>query len=94
MVAFDSGLFERPVHSLDLSICPRMIHFGEAMFYAMLCADTVKDVWECVFILLTIGELNAVICQDSVDVIGNSTNKITQKLCSFELAVFFLTCPP
>ncbi len=30
MVAFDGGLLDRPVHGLDLTICPRVVGFGQA----------------------------------------------------------------
>ncbi len=44
MVAFDNGFFDRPVHALDLSIGPRVLDLGQAVFDAVLAASDVKHV--------------------------------------------------
>ena len=39
VIAFDGGFLDSAVHSLDLTIGPRMIDFGEAMLDAVLAAS-------------------------------------------------------
>src|SRR5271156_316438 len=42
VVAFDGRFLDRAVHSLDLSVGPGMVDFGEAMLDAVLAAS-----WTC-----------------------------------------------
>ena len=44
--ALDGGFLDGPVHPLDRPIGPRMFDFGQAVFDAMLLADSTKDVPE------------------------------------------------
>src|SRR5690242_3831628 len=44
MVAFDCCLFEGPVHSLHLAVCPRMIGFGQTMLDAVSLARLIERV--------------------------------------------------
>lgn len=44
VIAFDGGFLDNAVHSLDLTIGPRMIDFGEAMRDAVLAASHVEHV--------------------------------------------------
>ena len=46
----------------------------------MVCANTVEDVFEGKPVLLTIGELNAVIGQDRVDPVRHSSDQVAQEL--------------
>lgn len=61
MEAFDRGFFYGSVHSLNLTISPRMFDLGESMFNAMLSADTVKNVIASVPIARAVRELDAVV---------------------------------
>ena len=42
MLGVDGCLLQRPVHSLDSAISPRMIRFGEPMLDAMLLANEIE----------------------------------------------------
>lgn len=42
MIAFDGGLFDRPVHAFDLTVGPRMVRFGEAVLDPVLAATHVE----------------------------------------------------
>src|SRR6185437_10386921 len=44
VVALDRGLFEGPVHPLDLSVRPRVIRFGYPMLDAMALTTAVEGV--------------------------------------------------
>ena len=44
MVAFDGGFFDRPVHSLDLPVCPWMLDLGQAVRDPIFVAAHVKHV--------------------------------------------------
>ncbi|MEM8850927.1 MAG: hypothetical protein AAGE03_12950 [Pseudomonadota bacterium] len=44
MEAFDSCLFDCQLHSPDLTIGPRALHLGQAMFDLMVSAGPVKGV--------------------------------------------------
>jgi len=39
VIAFDRGVFDRPVHPFDLSIGPWMVRFGQSMIDTVLGAD-------------------------------------------------------
>ena len=77
MVAFDGSLFERPVHAFHLPIGPRVIYFGQAVLDVMLPADTVKDMRKGACIFLSVGELDTIICQNGMDLIGHDSNQVT-----------------
>ena len=44
VVAFDSSFLDGSVHAFDLTVCPRMVDLGEAMFDAVLPAAHVEHV--------------------------------------------------
>lgn len=50
VIALHGGVFQRPVHALDLAVRPRMIDLGEAVFDIIFATDAVKDVLAGVFI--------------------------------------------
>lgn len=61
--ALDGSFLDGPVHSLDLSVSPGVLHLGQAMLDAVIVADPVEDVLEGISITSSIGELNAIIGQ-------------------------------
>jgi hypothetical protein len=70
MKAFDGGFFGRALHPRDLAAHSRMPHLREAVFDSVLAANAVEDVREGVRIQGPVGELNAVVGQHGVDLIG------------------------
>lgn len=86
VVAFDRRFLDRPVHALDLAVGPGVVHFSQPVVDLMFTADAVEDVFECKCILLAIGELDAVVRQDRVDLVGHSRDKIAQELSGHHLA--------
>ena len=42
VISFDGGVFNRAVHALDLSVCPRVVWLGQAMLNAIFSANHVK----------------------------------------------------
>ncbi len=75
IIAFDGRFFDRSIHSLDLSVCPRVINFRQPMFDSILATDAVEQVHKRPFIFLTIGELNAVVGQNRMNVIRDDRNQ-------------------
>ncbi len=76
MIAFDRCVLDRPVHPLDLSICPRVIDFGQPVFDFVFIADTVEDMPEGVFVPGLVGELDAIVGQNRVDRVGDGFDKV------------------
>ncbi len=86
MKAFDSGLLDGPVHSLDLSIGPRVLDLGQAMPDTVFDADPTKDVLESVPITSPVGELDPVIGQHRMKGVGHRLDQILQELRRHHLA--------
>ena len=86
METFDGSFFDGPVHSLNLPVSPRMFDLGEAMFNAMLSADTAKNVIASISIASTVRELDTVIGQYRMQGIWHCLDQIAQELGSNHLA--------
>ena len=69
VVALDRRLLDGAIHPLDLSVSPRMIDFRQTMFNSVFVTDAVKQVHKRPFIFCSVGELNAVVSQNRVNVI-------------------------
>ncbi len=65
--AFHRCLFQCPVHYFHLPVGPGVVDFDQAVLDPMLVTSPVEDVVSCIFVLLAIGELHAIIGQDRVD---------------------------
>jgi hypothetical protein len=63
MEALDGRLLDRPVHPLDLTVRPGVLHLGEPVLDAVFATDAVEDVFEGIAVTRPIGELDAVIGQ-------------------------------
>ncbi len=63
MKTVDRCVFDSAIHSLDLSVSPWMIDFGQPMLNAMFLANAVEQVFESPPILQAIGKLDAVVGQ-------------------------------
>jgi hypothetical protein len=61
VIAFDSRLFDRPVHTLNLAVGPGVGDLGQTVFDIVFMADTVKDVPPSGFVFLAVGELDAIV---------------------------------
>lgn len=72
--AFDGGVFDRAVHAFDLAVGPRVIGLGQPVLNAVGLTDHVEAHWpgiDCVTVPGLLGELNAVIGENCVDLIGH-----------------------
>ena len=72
----DCGVFDRAVHPFDLPVGPRVVRLGEAVLDAVLGADLVEAgdaeaSGPAVTVAGQVGELNAIVGQDGVHVVGN-----------------------
>ncbi len=86
VVTLDRCLLDRPVHTLDLAVRPGMVHLSLVLVDAMLTANAAEDVCEGRSVLLSIGELDAVIRQNSMDFVGQCCDEIAQELGRDHLA--------
>lgn len=80
MIALDGCVLDRSVHSLDLTIRPRMVDLGEAMLDAVLPAAHGEHVGHVssrrpISMAQRIAELDAVVGQNRVDVVGNGGDR-------------------
>ncbi len=80
VIALNSCFLDRPVHAFDLPICPGMLDLGQSMFDFMLAANTIKDVRAGKAMPLMIGELNAIVGEYRVDLVGQHGDEIAQEL--------------
>jgi hypothetical protein len=76
MVALDGGVLDGAVHSLDLTVGPRVLRLSEPVFDTMLKADLVEAMdahpgGPTVAVLRQVGELDAVVGEDGVQVVGD-----------------------
>jgi hypothetical protein len=67
-------------HSLDLAICPRVLHLCQPVLNLMVPADAVKDVFEGTRIAASICELDTVVSQHRVLPVRNGSDQLAQDL--------------
>ena len=80
VVAFDGGLFDGAVHALDLTVRPGVRDLCQAMVDPVFIAYTIKDVPTGRFVHFTVGELDAVIGEDGVDIVGQRLDNVAKEL--------------
>jgi len=76
MEALDGRFLDRPVHSLDLAVGPRMLRFCQAMFNAIFTASHVEHVCyvpggRAILVTGRVRELDSVVGENCMDFIGN-----------------------
>jgi hypothetical protein len=76
VILFHGVVFERAVHAFHLTIRPGMVGFGQPMVDGILITDAIKDMVKCLYIALAGGELDAVIGQHGVDLVGHGGNQV------------------
>ena len=59
VVAFDRRFFDCPVHALDLTVRPGVVHLGQPVVDLMFATDAVENVFERRCVLFAVGELDA-----------------------------------
>ena len=72
------------VHPLDLAVGPRMVRLGEPVFNAVLATDLIEavDAQACgpaIPVLRQVGELDAMIDEDSVQAVGDCSDQHFQE---------------
>ena len=81
----DRGVLESAVHSLDLAIGPRIVGFGQSVLNAVRRADHVeanRPGIDGVAVPGLLGELDAVVGQDRVDLAGHGFEHVLKELPS------------
>jgi hypothetical protein len=86
VVAPHGGFLERPVHSFDLTVRPGMIGLGQPVFDAMTLTSSIEwvtapDGGRPRSVLWEVGELDAVVGQDDVDLVGNGLDQFVEERC-------------
>ena len=90
--SLDSGFFYRTVHPLGLPVRPRVIRFRQLVSNAVLIANAAKDVHSqkgmdgLVSILGQVGKSHAVVCQNSMDFVGEGLDDATQEVCAIHFS--------
>ena len=81
--ALEHCFLDRAVHPLDLTVSPRKVGFGQPMFDPIGFADHVKAHWpgiDGVPVSRLLCELNAIIRENGVDLIGHGLQHVLQEL--------------
>ena len=82
VISFDCCLLDRSVHSLNLTVGPGMVRFGQATLDPIGLADHIKaHLWkgEAVAIARLLGELNTVVGQDRVNAVWRGLQKVLRE---------------
>jgi hypothetical protein len=88
--ALDGCVLDRAVHLLDQAIRPRMVRLGQLVLDPVGFADHVEAHWprvDGVQVARLLGELDVIVGQDGVDLIGHSFEHELQELPVFLSAV-------
>ena len=80
MVALDSRFLDRPVHALDLAVCPWMLDLGQPMFDAIFPAAHIEHMRRApcrraVRVARWEGELDPIVGENCVDLVGDSRDQ-------------------
>jgi len=71
IISMNCCLFDRFVHSLDLTICPRMRRKSEPVLDSVFLTNPIKNMRQSPVIPSLIRELNAVVCQNCMNFVRN-----------------------
>ena len=85
MKPFDRRVLDGAVHPFDLAVGPWMVGLGQPVLDAVGLADHVEAHWpgvDAVSVLGLLRELDSVVGQDGVDLIGHSLEHVLQELPS------------
>ena len=77
--ALDGGLFDGPVHSLDLSVCPGMLDLGRSVVDAVLAASAAKYMLTGDVVLFAICKLDAVVGENGMNGVWNCLDEVAQE---------------
>ena len=83
VVSLDGRVLDRPVHAFNLAVRPRMIWLGQSVLDPVRLANYVEPHWprdDGVPVSRLLSELDAVVCEDSMDAVGNGLEEKLQKL--------------
>jgi hypothetical protein len=76
VIPFHGGLFERTVQPVHLAMGPGMVGFGQPMVNPSFMTDAIKEMVKGIDIALPIGELDAVIGEHRVDLLGYGSDQV------------------
>ena len=84
VVAFDGGILDGAVHAFDLAVGPGVVGLGKPVLDAMLATDLVEAVdavarGPAIAVPRQVGELDAVVGEDRVQVVGDRFDQCFQE---------------
>jgi hypothetical protein len=91
MEALNGRVLDRAVHPLDLAVRPRMVRLGQPVLDAVGLADHVEahgPGGDGVPVPRLLGELDAVVCENGVDLMGADNITATRKISGLVLKGF------
>ena len=71
VITLDRRFLDRAVYPLNLTIGPGMGHLGQALSDAIVFAEAIEDMFESKTVAFAMGELNAFIAQEGMDLVGH-----------------------
>lgn len=85
VIPFDGSVRDRAVHSLDLAVGPGVVGFRQPVLNSIGVADHIEAHWSgigSVPVPGLLGELDAVICENSVDLVRHGFAHVLEELPS------------
>ena len=64
------------VHSLNLAVGPEMVDLGDPVFDFTFMVYAVEDMCERPLVLFAVGELDAVVGEYDIDVVGHGSDEV------------------
>ena len=89
IIPMDSRILNRFIHSLDLSICPRMRCESELVLDSIFFTNSIENMRQRPVVPSLIRELHAVVRQNCVNFVRNLLDQVFQKLGSLDFPLFF-----
>lgn len=83
------SIFDSFVHSLALTVCPRMPWEGESVLDSVFFANLIENMQQSSAVPSMIRELNTVVRQNFMNFVRNLLNQVFQKLSSLHFSLFF-----
>ena len=89
IIPMHGRLLDGFIHSLDLTVCPRMRWESEPVLDFVFLANSIENVRQSPVIPALIRELHAVVRQNRMNFVWNFFDQIFQKLRRLNFSLFF-----
>ena len=92
VIPMNGRLFDGFIHSLDLTVCPRMRWESESVLDPVFFANSIENVRQSSVVPSLIRELHTVVRQNRMNFVRHLLNQVSQKLSSLNFSLFFNEC--